>query len=127
VQRAVRLLRFQGKPFTHATSYVPQDIGTTWSREDMANAPMFSLLERARVQIGLIEERVTATLADSAVAERLQVERGAPLIHITRTTFDASGRAVDYFTGFYPPDRYQYVVTLPRKTLAEQRPRLRSA
>ncbi len=125
VQRATRVLRFHGAPFVQATSYVPQDIAVSWTKEDMGRSPMFALLERAGIEVGLVEERVTATLADALLAERLDVRPGAPLIHMVRTTYDDADRAVDYFVGFYAPERYQYVVTLPRKALAEQRHRQR--
>jgi hypothetical protein len=37
------------------------------------------------------------------------------VLKIERTAFDASGRAVEFMIGFYPPDRYQYEVTMPRQ------------
>jgi GntR family transcriptional regulator len=113
VQYAVRAWRFDDKPFNYVTSYVPQDIGGAWARADMAEAPLGDLLERAGVLVTRTREKVTATLADAVLAERLRVPVNSPLLKIMRTSFTAAGRPVEYMIGFYPPDRYQYEVNVP--------------
>ncbi len=40
VQRAVRLRRLDGEPFSHLTTYVPENIGRTYSRDDHAATPL---------------------------------------------------------------------------------------
>jgi GntR family transcriptional regulator len=114
VQYAVRAWRVDDKPFNYVTSYVPQDIGGAWARADMAEAPLGDLLERTGVSVTRTHERVTATLADEVLSQRLRVAVNSPLLKITRTSFSAQGRPVEYMIGFYPPDRYQYEVTVPR-------------
>ena len=74
--------------------------------------PLISLLENAGVKISRAEERITAVLADAVVAARLAVEAGAPLLKITRTIFDTKDRSVEHLVALYPPDRYQYSVSL---------------
>jgi len=114
LQEAVRVTRFGVQPHNHLTSFVPIDIGRTWTRRDLEKGPMAALFERAGIKIARTEELVTATLADVTFAERLEVPVGSPLIKITRLSFASDGRPVNYFIGHYPPDRYQYRVTLPR-------------
>jgi GntR family transcriptional regulator len=75
---------------------------------------MTVLLERNGPAIHLVRENITATLADLQAAERLQVGVGSPLLKVTRVSYDRHNRAIDYLIGLYPPDRYQYVLTLPR-------------
>jgi len=123
VQWATRLLRYNGAPYAHAESFVPKDVGEAWTREDLESTPMFVLLERAGVSIGLVQERVSAVLADKVFAERLDIKSGSPLIYLERTTFDIHDRAIDYFRGYYAPDRYQYVVTLPQAAASQRRRR----
>jgi GntR family transcriptional regulator len=48
------------------------------------------------------------------LSQRLEVSVGSPILKIKRVAFDANNRPVEFVTGFYPPDRYQYEVTLPR-------------
>jgi GntR family transcriptional regulator len=114
VQYAVRTWRFDDKPFSCLASYVPQDIAAAWTRGDMAEAPLGDLLKRSGVVIERTRERVTAILADAVAAERLNVPLNSPLLMITRTSYSAQGRPVEYMIGLYPPDRYYYEVTAPR-------------
>jgi GntR family transcriptional regulator len=114
VQYAVRTWRFDDKPFSCLASYVPKDIGAAWTRGDMAETPLGDLLKRSGVVIERTRERVTAILADAVAAERLNVPLNSPLLMITRTSYSAQARPVEYMIGLYPPDRYYYEVTAPR-------------
>ena len=93
---------------------MPADIGKRWTRKDLERTPMTKLIERNRLAVSLVRESVNATLADVQLAERLKVEVGSPLLKVTRVSYDRNERAVDFMIGLYPPNRYQYVVTLPR-------------
>jgi GntR family transcriptional regulator len=118
VQFATRVWSFEDKPFNYLTTYVPAAIGRRWKRADLERAPLSELLERSGLAIGRIEEQVTAALADVVAAERLNVSLGYPLIKIIRTAFDTADRPIEHVIALYPPDRYQYHVTLmprPRK------------
>jgi GntR family transcriptional regulator len=115
VQYAARVWRFEQKPFNFVQTYVPEDIGRQWSKKEMETFPLGTLFEKHGVQITLVQERVTATLADMQLSQRLEVSAGSPILKIRRIAFDANNRPVEFVTGFYPPDRYQYEVTLPRK------------
>jgi GntR family transcriptional regulator len=114
VQRAVRLRRLEGAPFSHLTTYVPEDIGRTYGRDDLASTPLLTLLERGGIEVGRADQTITATLADAEVARRLGVELGAPLLRISRIVYDQRDRPVEYITGLYRPDRYQYRMALSR-------------
>jgi GntR family transcriptional regulator len=114
VQRAVRLRRLEGEPFSHLTTYVPDDIGRTYSRDDLASTPLLTLLERGGIEVSRAEQTITATLADAEVSRRLGVELGAPLLRIGRIVYNQQNRAVEYITGLYRPDRYQYRMNLSR-------------
>lgn len=114
VQRAVRVRRMEGEPFSHLTTHVPEAIGRSYSRDDLANRPLLSLLERCGVIVSSAHQTLTAALADARIAPLLEVQVGAPLLRITRTVHDQDQRAVEYITGLYRPDRYQYQMTLNR-------------
>jgi GntR family transcriptional regulator len=114
VQRAVRVRHMEGEPFSHLTTHVPEALGRSYSRDDLANRPLLALLERCGVIVSSAHQTLTAALADARIAPLLEVQVGAPLLRITRTVHDQDQRAVEHITGLYRPDRYQYQMTLNR-------------
>jgi GntR family transcriptional regulator len=114
VQRAVRVRHMEGEPFSHLTTHVPEAIGRSYSREDLANRPLLALLERCGVVVSSARQTLTAALADARIAPLLEVQVGAPLLRISRIVYDQDQRAIEYITGLYRPDRYQYQMTLNR-------------
>jgi len=114
VQRAVRVRLMEGEPFSHLTTHVPEALGRSYSRAELADRPMLALLERCGVIVSSARQTLTAALADARTAPLLEVQVGAPLLRITRTVFDQDDRAVEHITGLYRPDRYQYQMTLNR-------------
>ena len=114
VQRAVRVRSLEGEPFSYLTTYVPDDIGQSYSRADLAAQPLLTLLERSGIIVTRAEQMITATLADAEVSAALDVELGAPLISIHRVVYDQNERPIEFITALYRPDRYQYRMMLSR-------------
>jgi GntR family transcriptional regulator len=114
VQRAVRVRRLNGEPFSYLVTYVPQTIGQSYSRRDLETRPLLLLLERSGASITHAEQVITATLADSQMAQLLNIPVGASVLKIVRTVYDQNDRPVEFITGTYRPDRYQYKMTLTR-------------
>ena len=114
VQRAVRIRCLEGEPFSHLTTYVPEDIGRSYSRDDLASRPLLSLLERTGVVVSRAEQTISATLADVEVSSVLELELGSPLLSIQRIVYDQQQRPVEFITALYRPDRYQYRMMLSR-------------
>jgi GntR family transcriptional regulator len=105
VQRAVRVRSQDGQPVMHLTSYVPEALGSTFSKAELDRIPMFKLLTRAGAHISAGEQIVSATLADPVVARRLEVKVGAALIDLRTMMVDQKGRAVEYVEMLAPPER----------------------
>jgi GntR family transcriptional regulator len=105
VQRAVRIRSQEGQPVMHLTSYVPEALGSTFSKAELDRIPMFKLLTRAGAHISAGEQIVSATLADPVVARRLEVKVGAALIDLRTMMVDQQGRAVEYVEMLAPPER----------------------
>lgn len=105
VQRAVRIRSQEGQPVMHLTSYVPEMLGSTFSRAELDRIPMFKLLTRAGAHISAGEQIVSATLADPVVARRLEIKVGAALIDLRTMMVDQQGRAVEYVEMLAPPER----------------------
>ncbi|MFX4222324.1 MAG: GntR family transcriptional regulator [Thalassobaculum sp.] len=114
VQRAVRVRSVGGDPFSHLTTYVPEDIGRSFDRADLADTPLLSLFERAGVTPAHADQTVTATLADMVVAQRLNLDVGAPLLRIRRNVRDSDGRSIELLVALYRSDLYRLTMTLSR-------------
>ncbi|MFN3959042.1 MAG: GntR family transcriptional regulator [Parvularculaceae bacterium] len=115
VQRAVRLRRLEGRPFSYLVTYVPLDIARNYSREDLAKTPLLTLLERAGARAIEAEQTLTAIAAPPDIANHLQMTPGAPLLHITRVMRDEADRAVQVIEANYRPDLFQYHMRLSRR------------
>lgn len=105
--RVVRVRWLDGEPLGHLISYVPTDLGKHITRAELRTTPILALIEQAGVKIGGATQTISATLADAALAAALSVEIGAPILRISRTVTDSSGRPVQHILAQYRPDRYQ--------------------
>jgi len=114
VQHAIRVRRLEGEPFSYLTTWVPEDVGRSYSKKDVATKPLLVLLERGGVVVSSAEQTITATGADALAAKALVVEIGAPLLRISRVVYDQTERPVEYIVALYRPDRYQFRMNLTR-------------
>lgn len=114
VQQAVRVRSLRGEPFSHLATHVPEDVGRSYTRNDLAKTPLLALLERCGVVVSSAEQTITATLADTQVAPALGIGVGSPLLAIRRIVRDQDDRPIEYITALYRPDRYQYRMMLTR-------------
>lgn len=115
VQRAVRLRKIEGKPFSYLVTHVPVDIAARFNARDLAHRPMLDLLARAGHEAVEAEQWITASAADPKVSRALGIASGAPLLEIRRIMRDGEGRGVEALHGFYRPDRFQHHMQLTRR------------
>lgn len=114
VQIAVRVRSADDIPFSHLTTYVPENIARNYSENDLATMPLFKLLERSGVQINDAHQSVSASLAGPEVAEALGVALGSPLLSLRRIVRDIDGNGVEFLSALYRPDRFRLEMTLAR-------------
>ena len=114
VQHAKRVRCLDEEPFSYLETYVPEHIGRSYSREDLASRPLLELLERTGVVVGRAEQTINATLADAQVATALELDIGSPLLSIQRIVYDRNTNPVEFIKALYRPDRYQYRMMLSR-------------
>jgi GntR family transcriptional regulator len=114
-QRAVRVRRHDGVPFSYLTTHVPEAIGRAYGRDDLAAQPLLALLERSGVVVESADQVLSARLADPVVASHLGVAVGMPLLSLTRVVYDPDRRPVEHIHALYRPDRYEYRMTLARE------------
>lgn len=114
LQRAVRVRSVDGEPFSYLTTHVPERVGVTFTRQELASRPLLELLERSGVKVSRATQQIGAGLAVPMVAAALGTKIGSPLIEMTRIVYDGSGRAVEHLHALYRPDRYSFVIDLVR-------------
>lgn len=114
VQIATRVRLWQDTPFSHLTTYVPENIARNYSEADLASTPLFELLERSGVVIETARQSVSATLAAPDVAEALNISVGSALLSLDRVVLDADGRGVEFLSALYRPDMFRLDMDLSR-------------
>jgi len=114
LQRSVRVRSVDGEPFSYLTTFVPERVSLTFTRQELASRPLLDLLERAGVKVEHAHQRVSAGLATPDVAAALAVRTGTPLIELTRVVYDQSGCGVEHLHALYRPDRYAFEIDLIR-------------
>ena len=119
VQRAVRLRKLQGEPFSYLTTYVPAEIAERYSIEELRSTALLTLLERAGAGAAEAEQWITATSAAPRIAACLDVPSGSPVLKIERIMIGADGKPVQMIVGHYRPDRFQYHMKSQRQSGAE--------
>lgn len=114
VQRAVRVSTRDGAPYSRLTTFVPEALGRHWTADELRTNALVILLERAGSPVAYAEQAISATLADNERAAALEVSLGSPLLRVVRTAYTAERRPSEYLIALYPPDRYQFLMSLTR-------------
>lgn len=114
VQTAVRVRLINDQPFSHLTTYVPEEIAANYTEADLATTPLFRLLERSGVQVTDAQQSVSATLASPDVAEALGVSVGSALLSLRRVVRDREGRGVEYLSALYRADLFRLEMSMAR-------------
>jgi GntR family transcriptional regulator len=115
VQKSIRLRSVKGVPFSHLTTWVPQEIGGRYRAEDLAARPLLHLLEAVGARAVSAEQVISAKLADSSVAPLLRVEAGSALLWVRRQVRDTSGRVIEAIEALYRPEMYEYQIDMVRE------------
>ncbi|MDO5605984.1 MAG: GntR family transcriptional regulator [Paracoccus sp. (in: a-proteobacteria)] len=113
--RAVRIRDLHDMPYSLSNSYLLRRIGGRLTATDLANTSMINLVQRAGASVEKVNQVLTATLAEEASAQHLEVPVGAPLMRVNRLFFDAD--LVPFYAAeiLYRADLYEYHVTLRRE------------
>jgi DNA-binding GntR family transcriptional regulator len=105
-------LRFAaGEPLALMHNAVPVDVLRPRGA-DLEEHGLYELLRAAGYVPRMADQVVGARAATAAEARVLDDARGAPVLTMTRTAWDASGRAVEYGSHIYRASRYSVALTL---------------
>ncbi|MGH3588080.1 MAG: GntR family transcriptional regulator [Pseudonocardia sp.] len=105
-------LRFAaGEPLALMHNAVPVDV-LRLRATDLEERGLYELLRAAGYVPRMADQVVGARAATTAEARLLDEPRGAPVLTMTRTAWDAGGRAVEYGSHIYRASRYSFALTL---------------
>ena len=105
ILHVTRLRRIDGIPFRLTHHYLPEALGRRLTAEMLEQRPLISIL----IDIGCTPQRadniISATLADVAEADPLQVDIGAPMLELSRVVRDPDRRPILVQQAFSPASR----------------------
>lgn len=106
--RLERLHLVDGEPLAVGRSYLPLPMAEMeWER--MQRQPAYALLRELTGQdVARADLAIKVGQADAALAKALQVERGAPLLVMARSSYFADGVCCDRSQFYIRPERYEF-------------------
>ena len=111
VRRLKRLRSTDGEPLALMNNYLPDGIIDPGD-DELRERGLYQLLRSAGVRLHAAEQNIGARLATEEDAELLGEEPGAALLTMQRTTYDDSGRVVEYGWHVYRASRYTFNLSL---------------
>ncbi|MFZ7088355.1 GntR family transcriptional regulator [Curtobacterium sp. RRHDQ10] len=111
----IRRVRFaEDVPMAVLENYLPPEfLGIT--DDDLTTSGLYQLLRGRGVTMRVAKQRIGARSATSEESRLLEIDDHGPVLTMSRTAYDASGRAVEVGYHCYRPDRYSFEVTLVDK------------
>jgi DNA-binding GntR family transcriptional regulator len=106
-----RLRYAAGEPLALMHNAIPLDV-LRLTPEDLAERGLYELLRRAGHTPRIATQVIGARSATAAEARTLDEKRGASLLTMTRTAWDAGGRALEYGSHLYRASRYSFELNL---------------
>jgi DNA-binding GntR family transcriptional regulator len=108
----IQRLRYAGgEPLALMHNAIPADL-LPLSAQDLADHGLYEILRRAGFVPRIATQVIGARSATAAEARTLQEKRGASLLTMTRTAWDAGGRALEYGSHVYRASRYSFELNL---------------
>ncbi|GHH79321.1 transcriptional regulator [Streptomyces sulfonofaciens] len=107
VLRVERLRMAHGEPMAYLCNHLPA--GLLAPADDQLEATgLYRLMRAAGITLHSARQSVGARAATAGEAERLAEPPGAPLLTMQRTTFDDTGRPVEFGAHTYRASRYSF-------------------
>jgi DNA-binding GntR family transcriptional regulator len=105
-------LRYDGEePLALMHNVIPVDV-LRLEAPDLEAHGLYHLLRAAGAEPRMATETIGARAATSAEARTLADSRGAPLLTMSRTAWDADRRAVEYGSHVYRASRYSFTLSV---------------
>ncbi|MEV7040377.1 GntR family transcriptional regulator [Amycolatopsis sp. NPDC051061] len=111
VRRLERLRSTDGEPLALMNNYLPGGVIDP-TDEELRDKGLYQLLRSAGVRLHAAEQNIGARLATEEDAKLLDEKPGAALLTMQRTTYDDTGRVVEYGWHVYRASRYTFNLSL---------------
>lgn len=106
VLRAVRIRTLDSIPLGYVLSYMPASFTAVVTQAALEKRPMLELLALAGHGAETAEQTIGAMVADTTMAEALEIEPRSALLRIQRTVHDKSGAPILLTFAHYRSDRF---------------------
>ncbi|MFJ9175371.1 GntR family transcriptional regulator [Streptomyces sp. NPDC102360] len=107
VHRVERLRLAHGEPVAYLCNHLPTGL-LALDDEELSATGLYRLMRSAGITLHSARQSVGARAATAAEAERLGEKEGAPLLAMERTTYDDTGRPVEFGSHAYRASRYSF-------------------
>ena len=113
VLRLTRLRLADGIPMAIETLHVPADLVPGLVAADLENASFYELIaERYDLHLARGTQVIEPTVTDAEVSALLRRPLRSPAFLFERTSWDTTGRVVEFVRSIYPGDRYKLTANL---------------
>ncbi|WP_326692644.1 MULTISPECIES: GntR family transcriptional regulator [unclassified Streptomyces] len=107
VRRVERLRLTHGEPMAYLCNHLPVDL-LSLEQDELETTGLYRLMRGAGVTLHSARQTVGARVADAREGELLGEPEGAPVLTMQRTTYDDTGRPVEYGSHLYRASRYSF-------------------
>lgn len=111
VRQLTRIRSTDGEPLAVMNNYLPDGIIDP-TDDELHDKGLYQLLRSAGVRLHAAQQTIGARLATEQDAELLDEQPGAALLTMQRTTYDDTGRVVEYGWHVYRASRYSFNLPL---------------
>lgn len=108
-----RVRTADGSPVCHEDVWLPGPREAA-ILDEVSDGSLYAALERRGIHVDRAEQTVAATVLDPRTADLLGAPPHSAALHVTRTSYDARGNAVEHAVTTYRGDRYDYRLTIHR-------------
>jgi GntR family transcriptional regulator len=101
-------------PMAYESVYLPKELVPELTKE-IASQSLYDYIEKEKkLVIVQADQSLEASVAKQKEAEILQINKGAPVLAIERTTFLTTGNPLEFVRSIYRGDRYKFKIELVR-------------
>lgn len=106
-----RVRSTDGVPVAVLENYLPHEFADITAAQ-LTERGLYQILRARGVAIRVARQRIGARAERGDEARLLDIAPGSPLLTMDRVAYDTSGRAVEFGTHCYRPDKYSFETTL---------------
>lgn len=115
-----RLRLVDGRVVMYVVNHLPEDLADLVIRADLERGSLYGALREGGVEIGGGYRVVEAVKAEGELARLLEIEDGAPLLHVQSVTRESYLRPVECYQAWHRADRTKIEVRVVPEDVASQ-------